>query len=143
MSIHKSILKGLTGGISARIQQKVAPAAIIGVAGRVLPGLGRAATAGSIGAAVGGMFAGGGAQGGACPVGHHLNKQDGVGGPAGTYCVKNRRMNVGNARAARRSVRRLKGARKLLKDIEKMMPSKTSRRRAPAQHHHHPAAGGN
>jgi len=144
VSIHKSILKGITGGISSRIQQKIAPAAIIGGLGaalpRVLPGLGRAATAGSIGAAVGGLFGGGGG-GGACPVGHHLNKQDGVGGPKGTYCVKNRRMNVSNARAARRSVRRLKGTRKLLKDIEKMMPSKTRARRAP-QHHHHPAAGG-
>jgi len=143
VSIHKSILGAVKAGVSARIQQKIAPAAIIGVAGRVLPGLGRAASAGSIGAGVATLFGGGGgAQGGACLVGEHLNKQDGVGGPAGTYCVKNRRMNVGNARAARRAVRRLKGARKLLRDIEKMMPTRSTRRRAPA-HHHHPAAGGN
>jgi len=80
-------------------------------------------------------FADGGA--GACPSGWHLNKQDGVGGAAGTYCVRNRRTNFGNARAARRSVRRLKGARKLLKDIEKMMPSKTRTRRAPTGHSAH------
>jgi len=74
---------------------------------------------------------------GACPSGWHLNKQDGVGGPAGTYCVRNRRMNFGNARAARRGVRRLKGARKLLKDIEKMMPSRPRARRAPTGHSAH------
>jgi len=78
---------------------------------------------------------GGGAE--TCPSGWHLNKQDGVGGPAGTYCVRNRRMNFGNARSARRSVRRLKGARKLLKDIEKMMPSRPRARRAPAGHSAH------
>lgn len=95
---------------------------------------GRAATAAGLGVALGSTLGGGGAQGGQCAAGFHPNKQDGVGGPAGTYCVRNRRMNVGNARAARRSVRRLKGARKLLRDIEKMMPSKPSRRRAPAGH---------
>jgi len=146
MSIHKSILKGIRGGVTARIQEKIAPAAIVGAIGRVLPGLGRAATGLPGAAATGGflagsLFGGGGAQGGACPSGWHLNKQDGAGGAAGTYCVRNRRMNFGNARAARRGVRRLKGARKLLRDIEKMMPSKP-RARARPQHHHHPAAGG-
>jgi len=76
---------------------------------------------------------------GACPSGWHLNKQDGVGGAAGTYCVRNRRMNFGNARSARRSVRRLKGARKLLRDIEKMMPTRTVRaRHGPASPPHAP-----
>ena len=142
MSLHKSILKGFGLAAQSRIQSKFGAAAVMpGVAavGRVLTG--RSATAAGVGAAVGSLFGGGGAQGGACQVGHHPNKQDGVGGPAGTYCVKNRRMNVGNAHAARRAVRRLKGARTLLKDIEKMMPTKTRSRRAP-QHHHHPAAGG-
>jgi len=69
--------------------------------------------------------------GGACPSGFHQAK-DGSG-----RCVRNRRMNFGNARAARRSVRRLKGARKLLKDIEKMMPSKPRARRAPTGHAAH------
>jgi len=82
-------------------------------------------------------FTGGAAD--ACPSGWHLNKQDGVGGAAGTYCVRNRRMNFGNARSARRSVRRLKGARKLLRDIEKMMPTRTVRaRHGPASPPHAP-----
>ncbi len=138
MSIHKSILKTLGGAVNTRIQSKLGIGAVmpgLGTVGRVLTG--RVATAGGIGAAVGSLFSGGGAQGGVCPVGTHLNKQDGVGGPKGSYCVRNRRMNFGNARAARRSVRRLKGARKLLRDIEKMMPTKTRTRRAPAGHQAH------
>jgi len=139
VSIHKSIFSAVKSGINQRIQQKIAPAGFMATVPTVL----RTGAAVITGAALPALFGGGGnGAGGACPVGHHLNKQDGVGGPAGTYCVKNRRMNVGNARAARRSVRRLKGARKLLRDIEKMMPTRSTRRRAPA-HHHHPAAGGN
>jgi len=112
--------------------------ALAGVGARVAGTVGRALT-GRVAAGAGlGVLLGqslqGGAQGQQCPSGWHLNKQDGVGGPAGTYCVRNRRINVGNARAARRSVRRLKGARKLLKDIEKMMPSKPRPRRAPSGH---------
>lgn len=95
---------------------------------------GRTAAAAGLGAAAGSLFSGGGAQGGPCPSGTHLNKQDGVGGPKGTYCVSNRRMNPGNGKAARRSVRRLKASRKLLRDIEKMMPSRPRARRAPAGH---------
>lgn len=107
-------------------------------AGTVFRGAtGRAATAAGLGVALGASLGGGGAGGNPCASGWHLNKQDGVGGPAGTYCVRNRRMNVGNARAARRSVRRLKGSRKLLRDIEKMMPTKTRARRAPAGHASH------
>jgi len=116
--------------------------AIVGGAARAAPAIGRAA--GAIGRAATGRAAGAAGLGvllgqtlggnGVCASGWHLNKQDGVGGPAGTYCVRNRRMNVGNARAARRSVRRLKGARKLLRDIEKMMPTKARARRAPAGH---------
>ena len=98
--------------------------AVAGAAGR---GLIRGRGAAIAGFAAGALTGGGAPdETGRCPVGFHLNKQDGVGGPARSYCVRNRRMNVGNARAARRSVRRLKGARKLLQDIEKMMP----RRRA-------------
>lgn len=141
MSIHKSILKTLGQAAIARAgrpkQAAIAPLIATGarVLQRQLPGI-------LAGTALGGLFGGnGGANGGQCPSGWHLNKQDGVGGAAGTYCVRNRRMNFGNARAARRGVRRLKGARKLLRDIEKMMPSKP-RARARPQHHHHPAAGG-
>jgi len=113
------------------------PAPVVAAGGRIAGAVfGRVGTALGIGAAVGGAFFARNADG-SCPVGTHPIKQDGVRGPKGSYCVRNRRMNVGNARAARRSVRRLKGARKLLRDIEKMMPSKTTRRRAPAGHAAH------
>jgi len=108
---------------------------VLARAGRILTG--RTATAATGGVLAGQFLAGRGGDGGACPSGWHLNKQDGVGGAAGTYCVRNRRTNFGNARAARRSVRRLKGARKLLRDIEKMMPSRPRARRAPTGHSAH------
>jgi len=154
VSIHKSLLSTLSGALNSRLSSAINPAprniiaaaptvvaAGVGLAGRVLPAIGRAigsrtAGAAAAGVTVGGLIRGGGGQG-VCAVGWHLNKQNGVGGPAGTYCVRNRRMNVGNARAARRSVRRLKGARKLLRDIEKMMPTRSTRRRAPAGHTTH------
>lgn len=144
MSIWSNIVSGITGGVSRGIEKRIIgksgrtsfevptplgqskffPAAA-GTIGRVLTG--RVATGIGIGAAGATLFGGGG-NGGACPSGWHLNKQDGVGGAAGTYCVRNRRMNFGNARAARRGVRRLKGAQKLLRDIEKMMPRPRARR---------------
>jgi len=112
------------------------PAPVLAAGGRIGAAVfGRVGTALGIGAAVGSFFARN--SDGSCPVGTHPIKQDGVHGAKGSYCVRNRRMNVGNARAARRSVRRLKGARKLLRDIEKMMPTKTSRRRAPVGHAAH------
>jgi len=46
---------------------------------------------------------------GCCPVGYHLSK-DGSG-----RCVRNRRMNVANPRALRRSMRRVQGFEKLAK----------------------------
>jgi len=159
VSLHRGLLdtfgSALRTGIQGRVasifqprQQSIVGPAVLaaGAAGRVLPAIGRtvggiirsrSAGAAAAGVAVGGLLAGAEGQGGGCPVGFHPNKQDGVGGPRGTYCVRNRRMNVGNARAARRSVRRLKGARKLLRDIEKMMPTKTTRRRAPTGHSAH------
>jgi hypothetical protein len=62
-------------------------------------------------------------------------------GPDGQPVRKRRRMNFGNAKAARRAIRRIKGTRKLLQDIEKQLPRRTVRSRAKT-HHHHPAAGG-
>jgi len=116
-----------------------ARAAGAGIFGRILRSpIVRGVAAGAAGSA---LVSGLGGDGGACPSGWHLNKQDGVGGAAGTYCVRNRRMNFGNARAARRGVRRLKGARKLLKDIEKMMPSRPRARRAPTRADIHHAGG--
>lgn len=46
---------------------------------------------------------------GCCPVGYHLDKA------TGTRCVRNRRMNVANPRALRRSMRRVQGFEKLAK----------------------------
>lgn len=66
---------------------------------------------------------------GMCPAGYHPNKQDGLGGPAGTYCVRNRRMNPLNPRAANRSIRRIKGARKTLQKIERQLPKQRTQRR--------------
>jgi len=100
-------------------------------AARAAPAIGRAVARGGIGRAIAGGALGAGAvevifneQGQAvCPSGFHLRKDPDL-PPA---CVRNRRMNFGNARAARRSVRRIKGARKLLKDIERLMPKRTVR----------------
>lgn len=44
---------------------------------------------------------------GCCPTGYHLDKR------TGTKCVRNRRMNVANPRALRRSMRRVQGFEKL------------------------------
>jgi len=90
-----------------------------GVAGRVLTG--RVATGAAIGVAAAQLVSIDPVTG-RCPSGWHPAK-DGSG-----RCVRNRRMNFGNARAARRSVRRLKGATKLLKDIQKLMPQRPARR---------------
>jgi len=151
VSIWSNLGKAVGKGIEQRIVreiggggQKGGAQVLIGGARVAAPVIGRALrTAGTFltGTAIGAFFAPD-PNTGACPVGYHLNKQDGVGGPARTYCVRNRRMNVGNARAARRSVRRLKGARKLLQDIEKMMPRRSAPRarahvaHVPQQHHH-------
>lgn len=55
---------------------------------------------------------------GCCPPGQHFNKatsraRTSMGAPAGTVCVTNRRMNVANPRALRRSLRRVAGFGKL------------------------------
>lgn len=60
----------------------------------------------------------------ACPTGYHLAK-DGSG-----RLVKNRRMNPLNPRAARRAIRRIKAARKMLTSIERSLPTRTVRRRS-------------
>ena len=57
----------------------------------------------------GGMENLGGGAAGCCPVGFHLSK-DGSG-----RCVRNRRMNVANPKALRRSMRRVQGFEKLAK----------------------------
>jgi len=153
VSIHRELLgiarerilgaaRGRVGGPSGGARQAsmiALPAPVLAAGGRIAAGgvrrVARAVGLFAAGAQVGSFFARN--DDGSCPVGTHPIKQDGVHGPAGSYCVRNRRMNVGNARAARRSVARLKGTRKLLRNIEKMMPTRTTRRRAPAVHHDH------
>lgn len=62
---------------------------------------------------------------GACGVpGYHYAK-DGSG-----RLVRNRRMNYLNGKAATRAVRRVKGAMKMLKKIERTLPTRTVRRRS-------------
>ncbi len=83
----------------------------------------------------------------ACPVGYRLNKSTYItrgGGtsrwgpagsialhPKGTTCVKRRRRNVGNARALRRAISRVKGFVKLAHRATKLVgPRRTTRRKA-------------
>lgn len=60
---------------------------------------------------------------GVCPAGYHPNKTD------RSYCVRNRRMNVLNGRAATRAIRRVRGARKMLMKIERQLPRPRTTRR--------------
>jgi hypothetical protein len=69
--------------------------------------------------------------------GWHLNKQDGKYGPAGTYWVRNRSMNPGNARALRRAIRREKAfvslARRVLKGTGISVSRRSFARKAKAR----------
>lgn len=66
------------------------------------------------------------------PRGFHLSKQ-----PPWKF-VRNRRMNPLNPKAFRRSVRRLKGAVKFAKEIDRVIPIRPrARRSAPRGHHGH------
>lgn len=72
-----------------------------------------------------------GPEGAACPAGFHLDKR------TRTRCVRNRRMNFANGRAAKRSLRRIKGTLKLLKGIEKEIARAAPRprtRQTPTRH---------
>lgn len=127
--IGKSILTGVQTGIKTGVATKISGqkpilAAGVGVAGRVLPAIGRVMT---------GRVATGVAVGAA---GAQLFDQ------FGNPIPKRRRMNFGNAKAARRAIRRIKGVRRLLKSIEDQLPRRPAPRRR-AEHHHHPAAGRN
>lgn len=67
----------------------------------------------------------------ACPTGFHLSKQEPF------KCVRNRRMNPLNPRAFRRSVRRIKGAVKFAKEVDKVVAIRPRPRRAHRDHHGH------
>ena len=78
---------------------------------------------GASGMGIGSSYAAGGKRGrvakgpnGECPKGYHLNKSaSGDGQPRHAYCVRNRRVNYANGRAAARSGRRLRGTVKMLR----------------------------
>lgn len=67
----------------------------------------------------------------ACPTGFHLSKQEPF------KCVRNRRMNPLNPRAFRRSVRRIKGAVKFAKEVDKVVAIRPRPRRSSRGHHRH------
>jgi len=113
-------------GALPAIIPRVLPALIPGAGGslaKLIPGI----IGGGIGGAIVDVIGGAGAAGVACPSGFHPAK-DGSG-----RCVRNRRMNSLNPRAFRRAVRRLKGARRFAKEVEKVFPR--PRRAAPAKRH--------
>ena len=64
----------------------------------------------------------------ACPTGFHPDKK------TRSRCVRNRRMNPLNGRAASRAIRRIKGARKMLQKIERSLPR--AKARAVPRHAH-------
>lgn len=65
------------------------------------------------------------------PKGFHLSKQ------APFHFVRNRRMNPLNPKAFRRSVRRIKGAVKFAKEVDKVVAIRPRPRRAHHDHHRH------
>lgn len=102
----------MPGAANARMAQQgfIAPAAGRAIGRGVLKGLkkyGPGAAAGAVGSAALDRLMG--PNGECCPPGYHFAK-DGSG-----RCVRNRRMNVCNPRALRRSIRRLQGFEKLAK----------------------------
>ena len=104
------------------------PTSLVPIRGARLPALPRAPGLPPglpVPVAPGGFGAG---AGGACPAGFHLDKR------TRSRCVRNRRMNPLNGRAATRAIRRIKGARKMLQKIERQLP-KTRTRRTPAHGH--------
>jgi len=93
---------GGTAGIA--VGKALVPAGAAMPAPPSMPGIGmiQPVVAGVVQGALAGR-----AIGGACPAGWHPDKR------TGTRCVRNRRMNVANPRALRRSMRRVKGFEKL------------------------------
>jgi len=96
------LITGAATGIA--IGTALVPAGAVPAAPPSMPGVGliQPVVAGVVQGALAGR-----ALGGACPSGYHPDKR------TGTRCVRNRRMNVANPRALRRSMRRVKGFEKL------------------------------
>jgi len=97
-----AVVAGTVGGVAAG--KALVPAGAAVPAPPSMPGVGmiQPVVAGVVQGALAGR-----AMGGLCPSGYHPAK-DGSG-----RCVRNRRMNVANPRALRRSMRRVKGFEKL------------------------------
>ena len=114
------IIGGALGGATAAVVvpagQAVVPYTGAPAAPTSMPGAGMMVAQG-LGAAAAG-YMGARPMGGVCPSGYHPAK-DGSG-----RCVRNRRMNVANPRALRRSIRRVKGfdklARKSIKIVKRV-----------------------
>jgi len=129
--LGKKIFRKKAAGVLASKTVTARIAGLPGLARRNIPGIAGAVGVGAVMARAPGMqipLPGGGVMRpgrilpggvpftspGCCPPGQHFNK--GVtrsGAPPGTVCVTNRRMNVANPRALRRSLRRVAGFGKL------------------------------
>jgi len=113
--VAKPVIGGILGGpvgavVGGAVAGAAAGKAVVPYAGAPPPPPGGipAAAGAFTGAAVGAYRgAAAGYAGGVCPSGYHPAK-DGSG-----RCVRNRRMNIANPRALRRSLRRVKGFEKL------------------------------
>lgn len=94
-------LGAIRGGISGAIGRPAAPAGIpSGIRPIPITSAPRMTIPQRITTAAQALVPGGVEPGAGCPPGYHLDKAKGI------KCVKNRRMNPGNARALRRSIRR-------------------------------------
>ena len=130
----------LPGGAPAQANILPALGPIVTGAGRVLTSPAGRRAAGTVvataaGVAGGNLMTGGGVDpgqpGNGCASGFHPDKE------TRTRCVRNRRMNYGNGTAARRAIRRIKGTRRMLQDIERSLPKRTVRTRARSGSHSH------
>lgn len=113
--IARPIIGGLVGGPIGAV---IGGAAAVATAPRKAPALPPPGTIGGAVSFPGGTtvsvagvpgMAAGMTAAGCCPAGYHPDKA------TGTKCVRNRRMNVANPRALRRSMRRVQGFEKLAK----------------------------
>jgi len=95
----------IVGGVAGAVAGKAMVPAGPPPAPPSMPGIG-AVVGQAVGAAAGAYISARPA-GGVCPSGYHPDKR------TGTKCVRNRRMNIANPRALRRSMRRVKGFEKL------------------------------
>ncbi len=100
---------GAAAGVAAGKQLVTQPAGPPLPPAAAFPGVGAVQIGAGIGAAAGAGVAAyrGAAVGGVCPSGYHPAKD------RSGRCVRNRRMNIANPRALRRSMRRVKGFEKL------------------------------